>query len=330
MSALHDCAFRVMCQEYGVPVRCPTQAWREAQRRDWEATARAAAAKNISGVFPWLFVDRSPAGGYGAVYNEYVFWSVNDATGPRSRNANLQLCSALISDENFAVDAPRSHVDQDNGSKNSSKRIATPRWSVVAGECPVTASAVQRFLDGENATYTLCRHRQEIGLHRSEVDATEAGGLFVECPAQANNSRGSFIESSAPGARNITLCLPDGDSSCLLIYNSSYGRQPDASVDCPEGTVPTGSFHPQSQPLYLPALGSYAEALKDFDTDAPRKRAYSSFVTVNPEEGAGRWKMWATGFQAMQQANPSGQEAVGVRTACSGTNSSGTGKAPSG
>lgn len=306
-----------------MPVRCPTHAWREAQRRDWEATARAAAAKNISGLFPWLFVDRSPAGGYGGVYNEYVFWSVNDTAGQRSRNANLQLCSTLIADEITAVDA--------QSSRKSRERIATPRWSIVAGDCPDAASAQQSFLDGENASFTLCRHHQrqrQIGpkTDRREAGVTEAGGLFVECPPQANNSRGSFVESSAPGARNITLCLPDGDNSGLLIYNSSYGRKPTVSADCPEGTMPSGSFRPQSQPLYLPALESYAEALKDFDQ--PRKREYKSYITVDPEEGAGRWKMWATGFEAMQQKNPSGQESVGVRTACSGTNSSATGKTP--
>lgn len=308
-------------QEYGVPVRCATDAWREAERRDWEFTARAAATKNISGLFPWLFVDRDASGGYGGVYNEYVFWSVNDTTGQRSRDASLQLCSALIPGRNNDAEASKS--------QNSDNSTGTPRWSLVAGngqQCPTAASAVRSFLDGENASYTLCHH--EGSDARGQVAATAAGGLFAECPAGANNSRGSFVESSAPGASNLTLCLPDGDNSGLWIYNSSYGRRPTPSVDCPNGTVPSGNFRPRVQPLYLPALESYAAALKTFDTDTPPKRAYSSFVTVDPEEGAGRWKMWESGFEAMEAVNPSGLEPVGVRTACSGTNSSATGNKP--
>jgi hypothetical protein len=67
----------ILLFEYGVPVRCATDAWREAQRVDWEATAKAAAAKNISGLFPWLFVDRSATGGYGGVYNECLIWATH-------------------------------------------------------------------------------------------------------------------------------------------------------------------------------------------------------------------------------------------------------------
>jgi hypothetical protein len=303
-----------------VPVRCPTEAWRDAQRRDWEATARAAAVKNISGLFPWLFVDRNVAGGYGGVYNEYLFWSVNDTAGQRSRDANLQLCSALASDHDDTVD----------------KSTHAPRWSLVAGDakqCRSTASAVHSFLDGENGTYTLCGHKvwsQRIlgqGMDaRNETAVASAGGLFAECPAGANNSRGSFLESSAPGARNLTFCLPDADNSGLYIYNSSYGRQPSVSADCPDGTVPAGNFRPQAQPLFLPALDGYAAALRDFETDKPPTRKYSSYITVDPEEGAGRWKMWANGFEAMQRKNPTGLESVGVRTPCSGSNSSSTGK----
>lgn len=308
-----------------MPVRCSTRDWREAQRKDWEATALAAAAKNISGLFPWLFVDRNEAGGYGGVYNEYLFWSANDTTGKRSRDANLQLCSGLVPQEQM-----RSH--QEN------RRIDThPQWSIVAGsgqECPNTTAAVHCFLDGENATFTLCHHLQQWkrqpkqgGDARLETATTHSGGLFAECPQQTT-PRGSFVESSSPGARNLTLCLPADDKSAtgLWIYNSSYGRQPTARAECPHGTVPSGTFRPQSQPLYLPALDSYAEVLKAFNTNMPRKRSYTSYITVDPDEGAGRWKMWATGFEAMQNVNPSGKKSVGVRTSCANTNSSTTGK----
>lgn len=307
-----------------MPVRCPTEAWREAQQRDWEATARAAAAKNISGVFPWLFVDRNAAGGYGGVYNEYLFWSANDTAGQRSRDANLQLCSAVMS-------------SYENNTTHSNSKPHTPRWSLVAGDesqCPNAAFAVHSFLDGENATYTLCSHqlwrKRQRGEESDAVNdaATLAGGLFATCPAEANNTRGSFLESSAPGARNLTLCLSNGDISGLWIYNSSYGRQPSLSATCPDGTIPAGKFRPQAQPLFLPSLDSYAQALYDFDTTTPRKREYISYVTVDPEEGAGRWKMWETGFEAMRRENPTGVDPVGVQTICSDSNSSATGIVP--
>eukprot|EP01047_Picozoa_sp_COSAG01_P130149 COSAG01_NODE_59691_length_299_cov_0.390000_1_plen_99_part_11 len=68
--------------------------------------------------------------------------------------AQQQLCSALIPGRENEADASKS--------QNGDNSTGTPLWSLVAGngqQCPTAASAVHSFLDGENASYTLCRHQ---------------------------------------------------------------------------------------------------------------------------------------------------------------------------